>query len=159
MEGSVGAPPQRVCPKCARISWATGPQCPYCTAKFRRAQGVAPWMLALTAAVVLLGIGLMFYITVQEVDERVNSVRGQIDRSIDTLRTDVRRELDARIPSGGALGGVPTPAPTVDPLPTVTATPDPLELTPSPEPTVEGEASPEASATPTPTEDPNIITP
>ena len=161
MEGSVGAPPQRVCPKCDRISWATGPQCPYCTAKFRRSTGVAPWMLALTAFVVLAGVGLMFYITVQEVDERVNSVRSQIDRSIDGLRTDVRKELDARIPPGGigGIGGVPAPTPTVDPLPTTEPTPDPLELTPTPSPTVEGETTPDASATPTATETPEIINP
>ena len=159
MEGSVGAPPQRVCPKCARVSWATGPQCPYCTASFRRSQGVAPWMLALTAAVVPLGVGLMFYITVQEVDERVGTVQGQIDRSIRTLQADVRRELDARIPPGAGLGNLPAAEPTIDPLPTETPTADPLEITPTPtatatataEPTVEGDASPEASATATAT--------
>ncbi len=156
MEGSVGAPPQRVCPKCARISWATGPQCPYCTAKFRRSPGVAPWMLALTAAVVLLGVGLMFYITIQEVDDRVNSVRGQIDRSIGTLRTDVRKELDARIPPGG-FGGVPTPAPT--PFQPETPAPEPtVEGDITPAPTAEGESTPDASVTPTPTE-PEIIEP
>jgi hypothetical protein len=155
MEGSVGAPPQRVCPKCARISWATGPQCPYCTAKFRRSGGVAPWMLALAAAVVLLGVGLMFYITVQEVDERVKSVQGQIDRNFKQLQTDVRRELDARIPPGG-IGSVPSPEPTIDPLaPTETPTPEP---TIAPEPTTEGETTPDAEVTPTPTA-PEIIEP
>ncbi|MBE2320881.1 hypothetical protein DVA67_033290 [Solirubrobacter sp. CPCC 204708] len=156
MEGSVGAPPQRVCPKCARISWATGPQCPYCTANFRRSGGVAPWMLVVTALVVLAGVGLMFYITVQEVDDRVNSVRGEIDRNFQQLQTDVRRELDARIPAGG-VGAVPTP--TVTPLPTETPTPAPTtegEL--PPEPTIEGETTPDASVTPTPTE-PEIIEP
>jgi len=81
MEGSVGAPPQRVCPKCARISWATGPQCPYCTARFRRAQTVAPWMLVVATAVLLAGFALMFYITVQNVNDRVDDVNTQIVRS------------------------------------------------------------------------------
>ena len=62
MEGSAGAPPQRVCPKCARISWATGPQCPYCTARFRAAAGVRPWMLVARSVVVLLGVAVMFII-------------------------------------------------------------------------------------------------
>jgi hypothetical protein len=114
-------------------------------------------MLALTAAVVLLGIGLMFYITVQEVDERVNAVRTQIDQSISTLRTDVRRELDARIPPGG-VGAIPTPSPT--PFPTTTPAPEPTvdggDVTP--EPTIEGETTPDAEVTPTPTE-PEIIEP
>ena len=158
MEGSVGAPPQRVCPKCARISWATGPQCPYCTARFRRAQTVAPWMLVVATAVLLAGFALMFYITVQNVNDRVDDVNTQIDRSVNQLRTDVRKELDARIPPGGigGIGGVPTPTPTVDPVPTEEPTPDPLEVTPTPSPTVEGETTPDASATPTPTEDPII---
>jgi hypothetical protein len=155
MEGSVGAPPQRVCPKCARISWATGPQCPYCTAKFRRSAGVAPWMLVVATAVLLAGFALMFYITVQNVNDRVDEVNTQIDRSVNQLRTDVRKELDARIPPGG-IGGIATPVPTVEPLPTTEPTPDPLEITPTPTPTptVEGETTPDASATPTPTEDP-----
>ena len=157
MEGSVGAPPQRVCPKCARISWATGPQCPYCTAKFRRSAGVAPWMLVVATAVLLAGFALMFYITVQQVNDRVDEVNAQIDRSVNQLRTDVRKELDARIPPGG-IGGI-TPTPTVDPLPTQEPTPDPLEITPTPSPTVEGETTPDASATPTATETPEIINP
>ena len=52
---------------CARISWATGPRCPYCTARFRRRGGVTPWMLALTAAIVLLGVAVML------VDRRATS--------------------------------------------------------------------------------------
>ncbi len=162
MEGSVGAPPQRVCPKCARISWATGPQCPYCTAKFRRAQGVAPWMLVATTLVLLVGFALMFYITVQQVNDRVDEVNAQIDRSVNQLRTDVRKELDARIPAGGGLGGTVPTTPTPDPLtPLETPTPDPLEITPtpSPSPTVEGETTPDAAATPTPTDEPEIINP
>ena len=161
MEGSVGAPPQRVCPKCARLSWATGPQCPYCTAKFRRSADVAPWMLVVATAVLLVGFALMFYITVQNVNDRVDEVNAQIDRSVNQLRTDVRKELDARIPPGGigGIGSVPTPTPTVDPLPTEEPTPDPLEVTPTPSPTVEGETTPEASATPTATETPDIINP
>ena len=159
MEGSVGAPPQRVCPKCARISWATGPQCPYCTAKFRRAQGVAPWMLVVATITLLVGFALMFYITVQQVNDRVDEVNAQIDRSVNQLRTDVRKELDARIPAGGGFGGATVPTtPTPDPLtPLETPTPDPL--TPTPSPTVEGQATPDAAATPTPTEDPEIINP
>src|SRR5918994_1002076 len=140
MEGSVGAPPQRVCPKCARISWATGPQCPYCTAKFRRAAGVAPWMLVVATLVIVVGFALMFYITVQQVNDRVDEVNAQIDRSVNQLRTDVRKELDSRIPPGG-LGGIATPVPTVEPLPTEDPlsteepTPDPLDITPTPTPT------------------------
>lgn len=156
MEGSVGAPPQRVCPKCARISWATGPQCPYCTAKFRRSGGVAPWMLVVTALVVLLGVGVMFYITVQEVNKRVDEVTAEVDAQFKTLRTDVQRQLDA-IPQDGGAGVNPvpsaTPFPTTTPAPTVTA--EPTEA-----PTVEGQTTPDPGADSTPTpEEPEIIEP
>src|SRR5688572_11519649 len=148
MEGSAGAPPQRVCPKCARISWATGPQCPYCTARFRRATGVAPWMLEVATLVILVGFGLMFLITVNQVNDRVDEVNRQIDRSVNQLRTDVRKELDARIPPGaGGIGGTVPATPTPDPLtPLETPTPDPLDTTPSPTP--EATTTPDASATP-----------
>src|SRR3954467_7739603 len=81
MEGSVGAPPQRVCPKCARISWATGPQCPYCTARFSRGAGVTPWMLAVTALAVILVVAIMLLIAGQQLDnqldDRVDDVNKQ----------------------------------------------------------------------------------
>ena len=112
MEGSVGAPPQRVCPKCARISWATGPQCPYCRARFTRPQGVRPWMLVATGAVVLLGVLVMFIIAGNRFDDRVNDVDRQVEQSLNQIRTDVRKELDARLPAGG--GVAPTPTPFVD---------------------------------------------
>ena len=142
MEGSAGAPPQRVCPKCARISWATGPQCPYCRARFTRPQGVRPWMLLATAFAVLAGVLVMFIIAGNRFEDRVNDVDRQVDQALNQLRTDVRKELDARIPPGG-IGAVPAPVPTVDPLPTEEPTPDPLEITPTPtpSPTVEGETS------------------
>ena len=95
-------------------------------------------MLVVATAVLLAGFALMFYITVQNVNDRVDEVNTQIDRSVNQLRTDVRKELDARIPPGGigGIGGVPAPTPTV-----------------------EGETTPDASATPTATEEPEIINP
>jgi len=131
MEGSTGAPPQRVCPKCARISWATGPQCPYCRARFRRPPGVTPWMLALAAAIVLVCVAVMFLIAGNELDKRLDQRATDIERSIDAdlnrSREDVRRELEAQ----------QTPAPIPTPFPT-------------PTPTREGEPTPEAGETPTP---------
>jgi hypothetical protein len=120
--------------------------------KFRRSAGVEPWMLVVTAVVVLLGVGLMFYVTVHEVDERVDSVRSQIDRNFKQLQTDVRRELDARLPPGGTVPTAPTPEPTADPFaPTETPTP---EATVTPEPTT----TPDASAPPS-GDEPQIIQP
>jgi len=137
MEGSVGAPPQRVCPKCARISWATGPQCPYCRARFTRPQGVRPWMLIATGAVVLLGVLVMFIIAGNRFEDRVNDVDRRVDQSLNQIRTDVRKELDARLPAtGGAVAPTPTPF-----------------VTPAPTPTVEGE--PTGTPTESPTSEPD----
>jgi hypothetical protein len=143
MEGSAGAPPQRVCPKCARISWATGPQCPYCRARFTRASGVRPWMLVATGAVVLLGVLVMFIIAGNRFEDRVNDVDRRVDQSLKQIRTDVRKELDARLPQEGATTPTPTPlaTPTPTPVPTETpaetATPDDgTGETPTPTPTI-----------------------
>ena len=147
MEGSAGAPPQRVCPKCARISWATGPQCPYCRARVTRPQGVRPWMLIATGAVVLLGVLVMFIIAGNRFDDRVNDVDRQVDQSLNQIRTDVRKELDARLPAtGGAVA--PTPTPFVTPAPTPTVEGEPTE-TPTESPTSERDdgTNPEPSPT------------
>ncbi|RKQ91202.1 hypothetical protein C8N24_1022 [Solirubrobacter pauli] len=156
MEGSVAAPPQRVCPKCARISWATGPQCPYCTASFRSGQGVTPWMLVAAVVVVLLAFAAMFYLTVQEVNDRVDEVNTRVDANFDRIRTDVQRQLQA-LPQTGT-GTVP--APTATPLPTPTPAPT-VTAAPTETPTVEGETTPDpgADSTPTPSPEPEIINP
>ena len=148
MEGSAGAPPQRVCPKCARVSWATGPQCPYCRARFTRPPGVRPWMLVATAFAVLAGVLVMFIIAGNRFEDRVNEVDKQVDQSLNQIRTDVRKELDARLPAGGGTGVVPTPTPFVEPTPTPTVESEPT-TTPTPD---DGGGA----ATPTPTPSPTI---
>jgi hypothetical protein len=150
MEGSAAAPPQRVCPKCARISWATGPRCPYCTARFRRRSGVTPWMLALTAAVVLIGMAAMLVIAGRifedRLDDRVEEVNRDFDASMNRFEADVRRELDARLPAAGTGGAVPTATPFATPTSTPTPEGD-ATATASPTATATTSASP--SATPT----------
>jgi hypothetical protein len=135
MEGSVGAPPQRVCPKCARISWATGPRCPYCRARFRR-QNVAAfaWMLSAAVVVVLGGVLVMLLIFGHHVDQQVDDRANKIESEFN----DIRREIDQRLPPAGAVPSV-TPSPTATPSPAPTETP-----TPSPSAT----ASPTATDTP-----------
>src|SRR5688500_4116799 len=116
MEGSAGAPPQRVCPNCARISWATGPRCPYCQSRFRRRGGVTPWMLVATALVVLIGVAAMLAIggriAEDRLDDRVDEVTRDFDTSLNRFRDEVRRELDARGAQGGIAPVTPTPTPT-----------------------------------------------
>jgi hypothetical protein len=93
---------QRVCPHCARVSYADGRECPYCGRSFRRA-GLWPIaaMLAVFAAVVLGGVALMFVAAGREVDRQLESeverVERDLDRDFGTIRRDVRRELDRRL--------------------------------------------------------------
>jgi hypothetical protein len=154
MEGSTAvAPPQRVCPECARISWATGPRCPYCTARFRSARGIRPWHLALAAALVLIGVAVMFIIAgnilENRVDDRIEAVNKDFDASLNRFRDDVKKELDARIPATGA-GALPTPTPFPTETPTPTTTPD-AGTSPTATPTATATTTAEA----TPTESPH----
>jgi hypothetical protein len=150
---AVAPPPQRVCPKCARISYATGPRCPYCTARFSAGRGVTPWMLVAAATAVLVGVAIMLLIAGKvfedRLDDRVQDVTKEFDQSLDRFRNDVRKELDARLPAGGT-GTIP--APTATPFPTETPTPAPtVESTPSPSATATATTTAEA----TPTESPH----
>jgi hypothetical protein len=143
MEGTAGAPPQRVCPKCARISWAAGPRCPYCRARFRRTTvETIAWMLAAAVVVVLAGVALMLYIAGRELrselNDRADEIQRELDASVQQLRKDVNTELDQRLPST-----TPTPFPT--PTPTPTASPS---ATPSASPTPTSANTPRPTSTP-----------
>jgi hypothetical protein len=106
-------------------------------------------MLALTALIVLLGVAAMLVIAGQiaqdRLDDRVDDVNKEFDKSLNQFRADVRKELDARLPPTGT-----TPVPTVTPPPTET-TPPPTE-TPSGDATESPTASPTESPSPSPTE-------
>jgi hypothetical protein len=141
MEGTVAAPPQRVCPKCARISWATGPRCPYCRARFRRQNtGAIAWMLALAVVVTLAGVAAMLIVAGREfrdeLDDRSAQIERRFDAQVNRIRQDVHDELSA--------------LPSVTPFPTLTPTPTPSPTeTPSPSPTATSTRTPRATATPT----------
>jgi hypothetical protein len=134
MEGTVAAPPQRVCPKCARISWATGPRCPYCRARFRRqSTATIAWMLAVAVIATLAGVAVMLLIAGQrfrdELDDRSAQIEQRFDNQVSQIRQDVRNEISA--------------LPTVTPFPTITATPSP-----TPGATASPSATPQATSTP-----------
>ena len=136
MEGTVGAPPQRVCPKCARISWATGPRCPYCRSRFRRqTTGTFAWLLLVAVIVTLAGVAAMLLIAAHEfrheLDDRTAQIERRFDAQVNQIRQDVRNQI-------GAL-------PTATPFPTPTATPVPSA---TPSATASPTASPRATATP-----------
>lgn len=110
MDQPVQSAAQRVCPHCARISYATGRRCPYCGGGFRRSVLTAiAAMLVVFAAVVLGGVFLMLVAAGNEVDRQlereVQRVERELERNFDGIRRDVREELDRRLPA------TPTPAP------------------------------------------------
>jgi hypothetical protein len=144
MEGSVGAPPQRVCPKCARISWATGPRCPYCRARFRRQNvSVIAWMLAVAVVVTLGGVLAMLLVFGQHVNNQVDDRANRIEREFQAIR----KEIDQRLPRDGVVPTV-TPLPTTTPVPTETPAATATE-------TATPTASPSPGRTATPTSTPN----
>jgi len=102
-------PVERVCPHCARISYADGRECPYCGRSFHRA-GLLPIaaMLTVFAAILLGGMALMLTIAGRELDEQldreVQRVERELERNFDGIQRDVREELDRRLPQ-------PTPSP------------------------------------------------
>ena len=94
---------QRVCPHCARISFESGARCPYCGSSFVR-RGLA-WMaalLAVFAVIVLAGTLLLLIAAGNELDRRIDSevdrVHQQFESDFDTIRQEVRDELDQRLP-------------------------------------------------------------
>ena len=95
---------QRVCPHCARISYADGRRCPYCGRGFRRGSSLLAIaaMLTVFAAVVLGGTALMFLAAGREVEEQldreVKRVERELERNFDGIQRDVREELDRRLP-------------------------------------------------------------
>src|SRR4051794_17379202 len=141
MEATSGAPPQRVCPSCARISWAAGPRCPYCRERFRRRSTTTlAWMLAVAVAVVLVGVGVMLLIFAHELRSELNDRADKIQRELDASVAQLRKDVDAR------LSAIPSATPT--PFPTPTPTPSPAP-SPSPTPKASPTQSPRATATPT----------
>jgi hypothetical protein len=99
----VDQPVQRVCPHCARISFESGARCPYCGSSFvRRGLGWMAALLALFAVVVLAGTLLLLIAAGNEFDRRIDSevdrVHEQFESDFDTIRQEVRDELDRRLP-------------------------------------------------------------
>jgi outer membrane murein-binding lipoprotein Lpp len=136
MEGTAGAPPQRVCPKCARISWATGPRCPYCRGRYRSTTtGTFAWMLALAVVVVLAVVaGMLIYAGHEfrsELNDRADQIQSDINTQFDQLRKDVNQQIQAQQTATPFATPTPTPTPSPSPSPTASPTRTPT-ATPSP---------------------------
>ena len=95
----------------------------------------------------------MFFVTIQQVNDRVDEVNSTIDSNFNRIRTDVQQQVQALQQSGADT----LPAPTVSPIPTTTPAPT---VTADPTESATPESTPDAGATATPTpEEPEIINP
>jgi RNA polymerase subunit RPABC4/transcription elongation factor Spt4 len=101
---------QRVCPHCSTIAVTPNETCPWCRRSYRRR--VVPWialLLLVQAAIVLGGVALMLTAfgdaASRELDDQVVSVQDDFSKELDgvskDLRSQLRSELDARLPAAG----------------------------------------------------------
>jgi type II secretory pathway pseudopilin PulG len=109
-------------------------------------------MLVAAAAIVLIGVALMLLFAAHQLDnqlnDRVDQVNKKIDAQFNQVRSDVRKELDAR-------GAAVAPIPTTTPFPTAAPSPVPTE-TPSATATQAPTKTPASTGTVTPTASPII---
>lgn len=99
--------PQRLCPHCASVATTAASKCPWCGRGYRRR--LVPAVAALLLVQAALVIGVVLYAltgtgeTVQdEVDAGIIRIEREIDRQVDdiddTVRRQLRDELDRRLP-------------------------------------------------------------
>jgi len=103
MHPAPGEAVQKVCPRCSTLAYSGDRRCPWCGAGYRRRRWPALVAVALVqAALTLGGVALMLLAFGDELDRRLDGeitrVERELDRSFDTVRDDVREELDRRLP-------------------------------------------------------------
>jgi hypothetical protein len=103
MKQAPGEPAQKVCPRCGAVANTAAQHCPRCGGGYRRRLWPALVATALvTAALTLAGTAYMLVLAGNEFDSRlddeVERVQDDLDTSFDTVRKDVREELDRRLP-------------------------------------------------------------
>ncbi|HWT94070.1 MAG TPA: hypothetical protein VN238_13785 [Solirubrobacteraceae bacterium] len=104
-------PPQRVCPRCSTVARTVDPHCPYCGTSYRRRSPVGALVAAVLATVVLVlgGIAGLLVWFGNELDTRINEqvdvVQRDFDRSVTQLEDRIERELDERLSQGSTIPG------------------------------------------------------
>ena len=104
MRQAPGEAVQKLCPRCSTLAYTGDGRCPWCGGSYRRR--VWPGLVALLlvqTALVLGGTAVMFTVVGDEVDrqldEQVDRVERDLDRSFEDVRQSVRDELDRRLPA------------------------------------------------------------
>ncbi len=102
------AVPQRLCPHCASVATTAGRECPWCGRSYRRRTVAAVAALLavqtlLVAAVLIAALAATGSAVRTEVEDETAVIRRDIDRQVEDISTDVRRqlreELDRRLPA------------------------------------------------------------
>jgi len=103
MPPPVGEAVQKLCPRCSTLAYTGDRHCPWCGAGYRRRRW--PGLVALLlvqAALVLAGTAYMFTVVADAVDtqldQEVDRVERDLDRSFEDVQRAVREELDRRLP-------------------------------------------------------------
>jgi hypothetical protein len=101
--------PQRLCPHCASVAVTAAPKCPWCGRRYRRGS-ILPAIVALALVQTAVILGVVIYAlsgTGDAVQDQVDDGIVRIEREIDTqvhdidttVRRELRRELDRRLPA------------------------------------------------------------
>jgi RNA polymerase subunit RPABC4/transcription elongation factor Spt4 len=103
MRQAPGESVQKLCPSCSTLAYTGERRCPWCGASYRRRAWPGLIALLLVQSALLLGaIAYMFVIVGEEaesrLDERVDRVERDLDRSFEDVEESVREELDRRLP-------------------------------------------------------------
>jgi len=102
-----GQPLQRVCPRCSTIAVTSEARCPWCRRSYSRSVG--SWVAALALLQTALTVGAVAYLLGTfgdalgtELGDQVQVVQRDFERELEGLdssvRRELRRELDARLP-------------------------------------------------------------
>ena len=102
MRPSPGETVQKLCPRCSTLAYTGDRHCPWCGAGYRRRRWPAlVALLAAQTALVLGGTAYMLTVFGDEVDSRlddqVQRVERDLDRSFERVEGTVREELDRRL--------------------------------------------------------------
>ena len=107
MRQAPGEAVQKLCPRCSTLAYTGDRRCPWCGGSYKRR--LWPTLLALLlvhGVLVLGGVAAMFAVVGNEadkrLDEQVERVERDLDRSFEDVQRSVREELDRRLPADSA---------------------------------------------------------
>lgn len=107
---------QRVCPHCATLSVTAANKCPWCRRSYRRR--LLPYLALFAIVQTAITIGAVaLLLTVfgdtldTELDKQVTTVQRDFETQLDgldaTIRRELRKELDQRLPAQPGVPGTP----------------------------------------------------